>query len=232
MNKKTPIALISGLVLIVILAIAMLSYKEASAPVELDETPVSTENKNDKIEIVSIDEETDALAIDTEYPTVGVKAINDNLRMFVEDKITEFKKNTGGFSIPGRQNILTIKVLDVYREDEIISVKFSIYSDTGGAHGLGVITGKSFDRNTGQELFVEDALAMTGETLWSLSDKTLAHFREEIGEVLFEDGLSPQTENFKDFTIGKEEVTFYFSPYQIAAYALGPQEFSFPRIDK
>ncbi|PIR38792.1 MAG: hypothetical protein COV34_00535 [Candidatus Zambryskibacteria bacterium CG10_big_fil_rev_8_21_14_0_10_42_12] len=231
-NKKTPIALISGIVLIAILIIAFLSYKEANLPEEPREEPAITEEKNDKVEIVSIEENTDALAIDVEYPTVGSPMIDNDLRMFIEDQIAEFKNNTGGFAIPGRQNILTIKVLDVYRDDETVSVKFSVYTDTGGAHGLGIIVGKNYNRTTGTELFVDDALSMMRETLWSLSEKTLTHFRDEMGEVLFEDGLSPQTENFKNFTISEQYITFYFAPYQIAAYALGPQEFTVERIDE
>jgi hypothetical protein len=45
------------------------------------------------------------------------------------------------------------------------------------------------------------------------------------------EGCKPFQENFDVFTISKEGLTFYFSPYQVAAYALGSWEITVPFFD-
>ena len=115
----------------------------------------------------------------------------------------------------------------IYQSDEIITVALTIYTNTGGAHGISKISLINFDPNSGDKF--------TNEKLFSdlSSIKTIA-------EALFKKEIKNNEENYFDSetfilpeNIGytEEGVLLLYNVYEIAPYASGITEVVLPFED-
>ena len=105
----------------------------------------------------------------------------------------------------------------------------SIYM--GGAHPVSLVYGLNFDRATGRELTQEDALRMLDMSLEQVSAEAISELNAQFDEgVFFVEGAVAKPENYSTFAIDEGTVTFIFQPYQVAPYAAGVREVSFPRV--
>ena len=175
-------------------------------------------------------EETSAYTIDVQYPHFGIPAIDTKIDKIVDDTIAEFKTlppNPPEMSSP--QNELTVRFESPYIGPDIISFKLIISEYTGGAHPNSLFSGLNFDRVSGKQLFQANAFKMIGRTVQQVSVSTTAQLKEKLGDTFFAEGANTNPENFSSFVISADKVTFIFQPYQVAAYAAGPQEVSFER---
>ena len=177
-------------------------------------------------------ESTDAYAIDAQYPQFGNTAIDAQIKKTLDDAVAQFKAippNPPDSAAP--QNQFTATYDKLYVGPKHISFELVISQYTGGAHGSTAFNGLTFDRATGTELSLDDALAMTGLTLDTLAAGAKQQLQQSLGDAfMFPDGVSPDPQNFDSFTISSSTVTFVFQQYQVAAYAAGAQEASFKRV--
>lgn len=97
-------------------------------------------------------------------------------------------------------------------------------SFTGGVHGNSVYKGRNFNSETGQEIKLTDVMPDISSLPDTLSEKLHAKYPD----IPFTDLKNTLRENYphsdgSDFswTLGYHELTFYFSPYEIAPYAAG-----------
>lgn len=120
----------------------------------------------------------------------------------------------------------------VYQTERMVSVSGLYYSYTGGAHPNTYLMGWNFDLETGTffepELLAEDS---------ALQETVSAELVRQARERAAENGLAPEEFFWPDYeTIiadwGSYAVSFdesgmrvAFSPYELAAYAAGTQEF-------
>lgn len=121
------------------------------------------------------------------------------------------------------------KVFVVHNTPEVVSLSLSERTFTGGAHGSATLTFANLDPRSGDEVTLSDVLVDGHETrLLQLAE---ARFREvrSIEEGMsfadagftFENGVFALTDNV---SIGADGLTFYYNPYDVAAYAVGPTE--------
>ena len=178
----------------------------------------------------SISEETAAYVIDAQFPKFGMPAIDAKIEKSVNETITEFKAlpaNPPEMASP--QNELTVRYESPYVGSDVVSVRLIISEYTGGAHSNSVFSGLNFDKATSRQLLQSDAFKMIGLTAQQVSIAATAQLKEKLGDVFFAEGSDSNPENFSSFVISADTVTFIFQPYQVAAYAEGPQEVSFQR---
>ncbi len=178
----------------------------------------------------TVDEKTSTYMIDAQYPHFGIATIDTKIDKIVNDAITEFKTlppNPPEMSSP--QNELTIRFDSSYIGDDVISFKLIVSEYTGGAHPNSIFSGLNFDRESGRQLLQGDAFKMIKRTAQQVSVSATAQLKAKLGETMFEEGANTNSENFSSFLISEKKVTFIFQPYQVAAYAAGPQEVSFER---
>lgn len=174
--------------------------------------------------------ETPEYLIDVQYPQFGIPTIDEKIGKIVNDIITEFKTlppNPPDMNSP--QNELTARFDSAYVGPDIVSVKLIISEYSGGAHPNSLFSGLNFDRASGRQLLQGDAFKMIGLTAQQVSVAATAQLKERLGDTMFEEGANSNPENFSSFIISADKVTFIFQPYQVAAYAAGPQEVSFER---
>lgn len=118
-----------------------------------------------------------------------------------------------------------------YFDGKYLSFCQQDYDYSGGAHGMSLWTGFTFDLETGQRLGLED---MIGNSEEELKEIVTEYFAEYIGrnpENFWEDAVSSVKEwtSFdSQFYLTKEGIRFYFEPYALACYAAGFSEVTIP----
>ncbi|MBI4088399.1 DUF3298 domain-containing protein [Candidatus Kaiserbacteria bacterium] len=180
--------------------------------------------------VAHIRDDAPSYTVSAQYPQFGIPAIDTQVQQAMEAAITEFK------SLPQNppnsataQNEFTGTFDKVYIGPDIVSVELVLSEYTGGAHPLTLLSGMNFNRTTGRLLLLDDALKLIGLTTRQVSERATAQFEQKFGDAFFADGANDNPENFSSFTISADKVTFIFQQYQVAAYAAGAQEASFPR---
>lgn len=124
-----------------------------------------------------------------------------------------------------------ISVSETYSSKNFLSLEMRQYKFTGGAHGFGSTIFKNFDTFSGEEISIGKLLKNEGE-FTNLAER---HFRRkyEIAEnesvnapgFWFEDDVFQLPENIG---FSEENVILIYNQYEIASYADGPIEISFP----
>jgi hypothetical protein len=121
-------------------------------------------------------------------------------------------------------------VIVYFNSDELLTLGFTDYSYTGGAHGIYATEVKSYDLASQREIVLADVLRPGYER--SLSEVLARVLRVKyqldanapLSEVLFEDKLEPN----ENFGLTDKGIFFVYQPYEIAAYALGEIELFIP----
>ncbi len=122
---------------------------------------------------------------------------------------------------------------DEYRfSDTIVSLVFTIGDYTGGAHPNSWYTTFTFDLEQGQEITLDDLFVEGSNPLAVISPIIQQDLLARIGEMTdptwVEQGTGENPDNYQNFAITPDQLIFFFPPYQVAAYAAGPQEASIP----
>jgi hypothetical protein len=214
MNMKTTV--IGGAVLIVILALGLFLIPASEKKLDVADDGYTF-----------FEEKTQAAEITVEYPSLENEKVDATLDTIVQDYVQDFKAAVQeiGDSPVGRPYILVIEDQEVYESPTTVGVLLLVYQDFGGAHGLPQLIGLNFDKETGEEILLSDVLALVDITLEDLAGGATDYFAELLGDSFFSEGAEAVEENFSSFVVSDGEVLFYFQPYQVAAYALGPQEY-------
>lgn len=116
--------------------------------------------------------------------------------------------------------------------DTLLLFTITRSSYTGGAHGMYGIECHTYALKEGYEITTADLFGT--ERLPALTEairqKIQANYDADNDQQLIERGFFPEyiapTENFR---ISEEGITFYYNPYEIGCYALGPVEVSLSR---
>ena len=115
----------------------------------------------------------------------------------------------------------------------IVSIEARVFENTGGAHPNTSIRLASFDDRNGKRLTLgdilmpgyEQSLARMGESAFRSARSMPADSSIGDSGFWFEGGLFrlPST-----FAVTSDGLRFYFNPYEVAPYALGPTDFLIP----
>ena len=124
------------------------------------------------------------------------------------------------------------------------SYLFTVYEDTLGAHPNGYFKTFVFDQN-GNQLSLAQVLGNNPNWLEELSllvsDNVVAQIKQRLGSslpqgpegpdatgVVYQEGLSPNEDNFSNFVVDGSDLVIEIPPYQVAAYAMGSFEVRVP----
>ena len=124
----------------------------------------------------------------------------------------------------------------VYETDRLVSIARNYYSYTGGAHPNTILTAWNFDLETG-EFFAPEQLAEDGEAFsQAVRDEIVRQIRERAeesglaAEEMFWSNYEEIAGWWSSYAVSFDEtgMTVAYSPYELAAYAAGPQSFRLP----
>ena len=213
---------------------------ELNEPLIVDKTPVEADTAilNGEEELV-ISEDTKSAIIDVKYPKFSNEDISRSVKDFAIDEIASFKIENKIEDLDNKakedpdmssgikyENRLTYKT---YQTDALGSVIFSVYINTGGAHGNLFLKNLNYNQK-GQLLSIGDLFKPESDYLTKLSDISRKKLPGILGENLAswsDDGTAPTSTNFETFYIKDDgTLNIVFQPYQVAPWAAGVPEIS------
>jgi hypothetical protein len=181
--------------------------------------------------------------ISAEYPELsggeGVGGFNQLVKARVTSSLAEFKKMLAGetaadIKLLGEMgNYIDVGYDVEYADDDLISVSFGEDTFTGGAHpNHGTFT-LTYDLKAGRELKLADLFKPGSKYLATIANYSIRDLKgrtdpdsgENLGLVQddWEDGAKPTADNYRNWNVTKKGLLITFPPYQVGAYAAGPQ---------
>ncbi|MBI1279033.1 MAG: DUF3298 domain-containing protein [Anaerolineaceae bacterium] len=166
-----------------------------------------------------------------QYPEVA-KVIDT----FITDQQKSFISSyTPDYTLPAHVNNWEMNISnEIYTfSDEIQTVVFNISFYTGGAHPNSGYTTMTFDVKKGKQLMLSD-LFINGEVPYDIIAKLAqedlkTHLGDMVDPIMFDPGTDPNNhDNYKNWALTDKSIIFFFDPYQVAAYAAGPQKVEIP----
>jgi hypothetical protein len=112
--------------------------------------------------------------------------------------------------------------LDPYKG--MVSYLKYAYGYSGGAHGMDVLTCRTFDLKTGEQIFEEDLFKRGYEDRLTEALRTNLLSRYEDQDMFFETDITPSDE----FYLTSEGITYIYQRYEIGPYAIGIVEVLVP----
>lgn len=194
----------------------------------------SERNISGEVTVGSVQEESEFYTLSVEYPMTDNEEVNENVIMFINNYIAEFTEvaESSQEEIP-----YTLSIdFDIHSySDEIYSFVFDVYEYIGGAHGDGFVVTKTFNSNTGEQLYLDDVFSDNDQFLEQLSANAMPLLEYIIDEYSdpdwVRDGTAPVLENYERFALSDEYLMIFFNPYQVAPYSEGVIEIKIPLDD-
>ena len=192
--------------------------------------------------------------VDAEYPQIEGDArfekFNREARGLVTKDVAAFKtaESEGTAESSESENVLAdearTSTLDIgyeirFATDDLISVEFSEGTyEAGAAHGNSNTTVLNYDVKNGKKLALADLFNPNSKYLSVISTYCIndlrGRFKKDKDSMLDEDmmksGASPRADNYRAVSITKKGLWVTFDPYQVAAYAAGPQHVLVPYL--
>ena len=139
---------------------------------------------------------------------------------------TEFPDSPMGWSVDADGKVL-------YEDDELVTLELGVSTFMGGAHPNSYVYIQSFDKQTGEPLPLDRLFAGPAPTEQQFR-AAIRTARPEVvgGTESLEDAGFFWGEGFlapTSYGAVGDSVYFYYNPYEIAAYAVGPTEFRLAR---
>lgn len=226
------------IIILVVIIIGLLGYvyyqaqnsqHSQTVPLEIvdegEQPLVDSESKESIVlgEDTVYQEETESYTIKATSPTLtsGNAIIQRNIEDYTRAQIERFKEFTADYPSDFDQRYALELEYTIMSSDTIYTIIMRGYEFTGGAHPNSFLKTFSYSQETGERLMIEDLISNREVlyTLAALADKELI--------VDYPEGSSGERiDNWEDFYADNTHITFIFSPYQIAPYAVGEQEFT------
>src|SRR5207237_10446505 len=121
--------------------------------------------------------------------------------------------------------------------DDLISIEFSESAyERGAAHPNSNTSVLNYDIRNGKKLALPDLFNAKSNYLKAISDYCIKDLKQQakkekdsmLTDDMIQSGASARADNFKSWTIAKQGLWITFDPYQVAAYAAGPQQVLIP----
>jgi hypothetical protein len=186
-------------------------------------------------------------SVDAEYPQIDGDArfngFNQQARAMITKDVAAFKTAESQPSDEEETPAETLtSTLSIFYDftlatDDLISVEFieSEYS-RGAAHGNSVTFVLNYDLKNGKKLALADLFNAKSNYLNVISAYCIKDLREQakkdkesmIDEDMMKTGTEPRADNYQASAITRKGLWITFDPYQVAAYAAGPQHVLVP----
>ena len=182
--------------------------------------------------------------VDAEYPQIEGDArfdsFNREARSLITKDVAAFKAGETSQETDTDSETpaeTTDSTLDIGYEircatDDLISVEFTEGSyERGAAHGNSITTVVNYDVRNGKKLTLSDLFNQKSNYLSIISAYCIKDLKDRskkdkdsmLDDEMLKSGASPRADNYRAWAITKKGLWITFDPYQVAAYAAGPQ---------
>jgi len=164
---------------------------------------------------------------------IGRERGNKNFEVLMQNFIDEYNNFKKEFPEAQQEWEIERKAINNFNDDNILSCTFSEYSYLGGAHPNTFLTLTNFNLKSGEIINLSDVLVEGYRNeLNNIAEPIFRKDKELTEDIdLTEAGFWFDDDKFsvsKNFTIGKDGLTFFYNNYEITAYAYGPTELFIP----
>lgn len=161
------------------------------------------------------------------------------VRNFTLKGINEFKKTATEMATDPEltkarpdapPSTMEIDYLVNFADSKFISLLFSFYEFTGGAHGNTATTGFNYDLQRGRLVGLGELFKPGANYLKVISDYCISELKKlkVSDDEWIRNGAGPKLENYDGWNVTPQGLRITFDAYQVAAYAVGPQEVIVP----
>lgn len=176
-------------------------------------------------------------SVNAGYNDGGPHADVEALLLAFVDEYLRFRQRQPGYQ---QAWFLERKVFVLNNTPDLLATSLSERMYTGGAHPSATVTFTNMNPRTGERVMLSHVL-VDGyeEALVPMAEARLRESREiedgmslaDAGFTFFVNGAFALTENY---SLGESGITFYYNPFDIAPYALGPTEIvlTYDELDK
>ena len=205
----------------------------AALPVQA-EVPVDT---------VGIEKKTKFVEIDVAYPKTGVATIDTELADWATGMVEDFEKGAAeDFSsfekdngeLPPWAYSLDMGFETARNDDAMLVFDFDQSTFLGGAHPNHDIMTFNYLMPDAWEVYLPEIFDGR-KALDRISALTIAQLEKDVGgpdgmsdSDWIKGGAGANWSNFQDFLLLEDKLVIRFPPYQVAAYAAGPQQVEIP----
>ncbi len=237
MKPVSKFSIVVTVIALIAISLIVVTYRNQT---HIDQTPLPTPTPSvgswpsHEVDKKTISDSNQYYDIEIEYPVTSDAAINNTFATFAEDQVKQFKDDTAWVTDPSigsaAEGTLSLSVSYVELQSSMAdSYVFTIATYTGGAHGLQVTKVFTFtDKGTPitlENLFIDQKKGL--EVVAAFVQKELT--KKNISDAdWIKDGAAATPENYQNFVVSDEGVTFMFDPYQVAPYAAGIQKILVP----
>jgi Protein of unknown function (DUF3298)/Deacetylase PdaC len=182
-------------------------------------------------------------SVNAEYPQIDgdsrFDGFNKEARALVNKDVAAFKSaetatdaaDSGGLPAETQNSTLDAGYDFHYANDSLISVAFTEGSySRGAAHGNSLTQVLNYDVKSGKKIALADLFKDKSKYLSVIASYCQKELKERakkpdamVLEELIEPGAGPRADNYRAWNITKKGLWITFDPYQVAAYAAGPQ---------
>lgn len=184
--------------------------------------------------------------IDAEYPeitggaspgiagfnTLAKQTVTKSLAVFRKDMLQQTAEDLKFSKERGISNYTEISYSVEYADDNFVSLFFSNNSYEGGAHPNHSSYTINYDLKNNRQLALGDLFLPKSNYLKMISDLSIAQLKSDTQDMTddewLKNGAGPKAENFSSWNLTGKGLTINFDPYQVAAYAAGPQTVFIP----
>lgn len=233
-DRLLAISLTAAAFLTAIPALAALTAESPVATTSSEIKPILIVAPNQRVltpKTVKLAKKTATLDLSVEYPQFGKAAIDKDIRDFIGVTVKNFGP---GEKSEHWRDTLNISYKVSQYQDKTISVRFYIYTFTGGAHGSEDPNFRTYSLKTEKRLSYNDIFKSDYQyltTLWRNAEPQVvaAYKARELTMDKYEldwirEGASPKADNYRNFYLDNRGVVIYFGQYQVAPYAYGTLE--------
>src|SRR5882672_10690560 len=217
---------------------------EFSGGVEIASRQIKEKNKKLKYEISVV------------YPQLtgsvdpNFEKFNQTVRSLMLKKVSDFKKemtpspadepapaSTDETASESLGSDINVGYEVALAKDDFVGIEFTVSSySAGAAHPNSYTEVVNFDLKSGKSLKLADLFLPGSKYLQTLSTyciQALTKQSKEAGDTMPDEdwikrGAGPELTNYDNWTITKKGLGITFDPYQVAAYAAGPQHVLVP----
>jgi uncharacterized protein DUF3298/peptidoglycan-N-acetylmuramic acid deacetylase PdaC-like protein len=187
-------------------------------------------------------------SVDAEYPQIEGDArfakFNAAARAMITKDVAAFKTGETAseedeMDLPEETGTSSLDIGYQIRlaTDDLVSIEFTQgqYS-RGAAHGNSITAVLNFDVKNGKKLALADLFNANSKYLSVISDYCIKDLKEQskrdkesmLEDEQIQDGAAARADNYQAWTITRKGLLIVFDPYQVAAYAAGPQQVMVP----
>lgn len=165
---------------------------------------------------------------------------NQTVRSFTVKQVAAFKKNASEMAADpdlaklrtadAPPNTMEIDYTINFANSNFVSLLFSFYEFTGGAHGNTATAAFNYDLQRGRLVGLGELFKPGANYLKVISDYCVGELKKlnVSDDEWIKNGAGPKPENYDSWNITPQGLRITFDAYQAAAYAAGPQEVIVP----